>query len=162
MPETKLLISVIGASQASPEETALAEEVGRRLAERGAAIVCGGLTGVMEAACRGAASASGLTIGILPGEDASEANPFVKVPIVTGLGYARNAIVARTGRAVIAIGGSYGTLSEIAFACQTGIPVVGLKTWSFSRDGVPDEAVVRVNSPADAVDAALSLAQAGA
>ena len=86
--------------------------------------------------------------------------PYVAVPIVTGLGYARNAIVARTGRAVIAIGGSYGTLSEIAFACQSGIPVVGLQTWSFAREGVPDESVVRVDSPADAVDAALSLARA--
>jgi uncharacterized protein (TIGR00725 family) len=160
MPERKLLISVIGASEASPEETALAEEVGRRLAEKGATIVCGGLTGVMEAACRGAAAANGLTIGILPGEDPTKANPYVKVPIVTGLGYARNAIVARTGRAVIAIGGAYGTLSEIAFACQSGIPVVGLKTWAFTRDGVADESVVRVDSPADAVDAALSLAQA--
>ncbi len=159
MPHRELLISVIGASDASPEEMTLAEEVGRRLAERGAAVVCGGLTGVMEAACRGAASANGLTVGILPGEDASKANPFVRLPIVTGLGYARNAVVARTGRAVIAIGGAYGTLSEIAFACQSGIPVVGLKTWSFARAGAPDESVIRVNSPADAVDAALSLAQ---
>ncbi len=160
MPERKLLISVIGTGEASPEETALAEEVGRRLAESGAAIVCGGLTGVMEAVCRGAASANGLTIGVLPGDNASQANPFVKIPIVTGMGHARNAIVARSGRAVIAIGGAYGTLSEIAFACQSGIPVVGLKTWSFARGGVPDESVIRVENAADAVDAALSLARA--
>lgn len=127
------LISVIGARQCDAETYALAEQVGYELARRGAIVVCGGLGGVMAAACQGAKRAGGLTIGILPGKTPREANPYVDIPIVTGLGEARNSIVVRTARAVIAVGGEYGTLSEIAFALKFGIPVIGLHTWQLTR-----------------------------
>ena len=124
------LVAVIGGGQCSREESRLAEKVGRELARHGAILVCGGLGGVMEAACRGASAEGGVTIGILPGDNRHLANPYVQIPIVTGLGYARNAIVAKSAQAVIAVGGAYGTLSEIAHALQNNIPVIGLSTWS--------------------------------
>ena len=109
-------IAVIGGSQCSAQEAQLAEEAGQELARRGAVLVCGGLGGVMEAACRGASSEGGITIGILPGDNRQAANPYVQIPIVTGMGYARNVAVVKSAQAAIAIGGSYGTLSEIAHA----------------------------------------------
>ncbi len=124
-----MLIAVIGAGQCDEKTYALAEEVGRELAQRGATVVCGGLGGVMEAVCKGTKSAGGTTIGILSGTNSREANPYVDIPIVTGMGEARNVIVVRSGRAVIAVGGEHGTLSEIAFALKFGIPVIGLGTW---------------------------------
>jgi hypothetical protein len=123
------LVAVIGAGECSEHEAALAEEVGRRLAGAGAVVLTGGRGGVMAAASRGAAQAGGLTVGILPGDDASQANPWVMIPIVTSLGEARNAVLMRTAQVVIAVGGEYGTLSEIAFALKFGHPVVGLHTW---------------------------------
>ncbi len=150
-----LFISVIGAGTCDAATSALAEQVGRELAQRGATVVCGGLGGVMEAACRGAKSAGGQTVGILPGTNAGDANPFVDVPIVTGLGEARNAIVVRSGRAVIAVGGEYGTLSEIAFALKFGIPVVGLGTWQLARDGKIAPVIVQATGAREAVEAAL-------
>ena len=138
------------------DEERLAEEVGRELAKRGAILVCGGLGGVMEAACRGAASQGGATIGILPGNNRHEANRHVTIPIVTGMGHARNAIVAKSGQAMIAIGGKYGTLSEIAYALQSDIPVIGLGSWSLVMDGEIDQAVVRAASAVDAVEKAIS------
>ncbi|RLC72769.1 MAG: TIGR00725 family protein [Chloroflexi bacterium] len=155
------LIGVIGGSRCSPEEERLAEEVGREVARRGAVLVCGGLGGVMEAACRGARQAGGLTIGILPGNRAEEANPWVEVPIVTGLGEARNVLVVKSCRAVIAIGGEFGTLSEIALALRDGVPVVGLKTWQLSKEDYRADPIVRVQSPAEAVEKALALAEGG-
>jgi len=137
----------------------LAEAVGELLAQRGATVICGGLTGVMEAACRGAKSKGGLTIGILPGEDPSTANPWVDIPIATGINYARNIAVVKSAQAVIAIGGNYGTLSEIAFALKGGIPVIGLHTWSLSRNGREDDSIVKVYSATEAVDKAISLAK---
>lgn len=154
----KLVIGVIGSGQCTPEEARLAEKVGRELAKRGAVLVCGGLGGVMEAACKGAIAEGGMTIGILPGDSRHSANVYVQVPIVTGVGYARNVIVARSAQAVIAIGGSYGTLSEIAHALQGGIPVIGLNTWSFSREKQPDCSIIPAKNAADAVDKAVSLA----
>ena len=154
-----MFVSVIGGSDSSEEELKLAEEVGRELARRGAVLICGGLSGVMEAACRGASSQGGTTIGILPGDNRHDANPYVKIPIVTGMGYARNVIVAKSGQAVIAIGGSYGTLSEIAYALQSDIPVIGLGTWSISRAGVEDKSIIVAHSPAEAVEKALALAK---
>jgi len=151
-------IAVIGGSQCSPEEAQLAEEVGRELARRGVILVCGSLDGVMEAACRGASSEGGVTIGILPGESRQAANPYVQIPIVTGIGYARNLAVVKSTQAVIAVGGSYGTLSEISHALQSGIPVIGLNTWSLSKDGQQDDSIVPAQNPAEAVDKALSLA----
>ena len=152
------IVAVIGGSEPSPQEARLAEEVGRELARQNAILVCGGLGGAMEAACRGASSAGGMTIGILPGDSASEANPYVQIPIVTGVGYARNMAVVQSAQAVIAVGGSYGTLTEIAYALQGHIPVVGLSTWSISRKGQTDSAIVPASDPADAVKIALSLA----
>jgi hypothetical protein len=153
---SRKFISVIGAGICDAATYALAEEVGRELGQRGATVVCGGLGGVMEAVCRGAKGAGGRTVGILPGTSARDANPFVDVPIVTGLGQARNAIVVRSGRAVIAIGGEYGTLSEIAFALKFGIPVVGLATWQLAREGKLVPAIVEAASAKEAVDAALN------
>ena len=153
-----MIIAVIGGGKASAEVAQLAEQVGRELAKRGAAVVCGGLGGVMEAACRGAKSAGGATVGILPGNDPEDANQWVDFPICTGLGYARNVIVVKTGRAVIAIGGAYGTLSEIGHALGDGIPVIGLETWNLARNGEEDRSIVMADGPIDAVDKALSVA----
>lgn len=154
----KTIIAVIGAGQPSAEEARLAEEVGKDLGRRGAILVCGGLGGVMEAACRGASSAGGITIGILPGDIPEEANPYVQIPVVTGMGYARNVAVVKSAAAVIAIGGSYGTLSEIAHALQSKIPVIGLNTWSLSRNDIADNSIIVADSPAGAVATALELA----
>jgi uncharacterized protein (TIGR00725 family) len=153
------LIGVIGGATPTKAELATAEAVGRGLAEAGAALVCGGRGGVMEAACRGAKSAGGLTIGILPGTDRSEANPYVDVPIVTGIRCARNLIITRTAQAVIAVGGSYGTLSEIAFALSFGTPVVGLGTWRVEREGHAPAPIVYVATPGEAVEHVLALAR---
>jgi uncharacterized protein (TIGR00725 family) len=155
-----MLIGVIGGAQCSAEEAELAEAVGRELAGRGATLVCGGLGGVMEAACRGAKSAGGTTVGVLPGEDRNTANPYVDIPIVTGMGSARNVIVVRSSHAVIAVDGSYGTLSEIAFALNGRIPVIGLNTWSFSQDQEADDSIIRAEGAGDAVNKALAAAEA--
>ena len=155
----RLIISVIGAGEPDPVIAGLAEEVGRELARRGATVVCGGLGGVMEATCRGAKSAGGTTIGILPGNDPAAANRWVDIPVCTGLGYARNVIVVRTGRAVIAVGGAYGTLSEIGHALADGIPVVALKTWTIARKGREDAGLIPAEDPVDAVEKALAAAE---
>jgi len=154
-----MIIAVIGDSSCSPEEAKLAESVGELLAQQGANIVCGGLGGVMEAVCRGAKSKGGLTVGILPGEDSSMANPWVDIPVVTGLGEARNVMVVKSAQAVIAIGGGYGTLSEIAYALKSSIPVIGLNTWSLSRNGREDDSIIRVQSATEAVSKAIALAE---
>ena len=159
-----MIISVIGSSNpTNPEHVKLAEEVGRELAKRGVMVACGGLSGIMEAACRGAKSAGGTTIGILPGREARDANNYVDIPIVTALGYARNVIVVHTGRAVIAIAGAVGTLSEIGHALGDGIPVVGLSTWPLSNNGEGqpvDGAIIQASDPVDAVEKALAAADA--
>lgn len=151
-------IAVIGDSACSAEEAGLAESVGRLLALEGATVFCGGLGGVMEAVCRGAKAGNGLTVGILPGTTAEAANRWVDVPVVTGMGEARNAVVVRSARAVIAIGGGYGTLSEIAYALKSGIPVIGLNTWTLSRNEREDDSIIRVRSAGEAVREALSRA----
>jgi uncharacterized protein (TIGR00725 family) len=155
------MISVIGGENASPEAVRLAEEVGRELARRGAVVVCGGGSGVMEGVCRGARQAGGHTIGILPGHNAQESppNPWVEFPIYTGLGYARNSMVVLSGEAVIAIDGAYGTLSEIAYALIYGIPIVGLDTWEFRYGMHNPTGIVRVQDPREAVELALRLAE---
>ena len=152
-------IAVIGGGQCSSREAKLAEKVGRELAKQGATLVCGGLGGIMAAACRGAQSEGGLTIGILPGESQQAANPYVQIPIVTGIGYARNVAVVKSAQAVIAIGGNYGTLSEIAHALQSDIPVIGLNTWTLSKNSQPDESIIRAKNPTEAVNKALELAK---
>ena len=154
----KKFIAVIGSNQPSPQEAKLAEAVGRELARQGATLVCGGLGGVMEAACKGAQSEGGVTIGILPGDNRQAANPYVQIPIVTGIGQARNLAVVKSAQAVIAIGGSYGTLSEIGHALRSGIPVIGLNTWSLSRNGQQDNSIIPAQNPTEAVNKALNLA----
>ncbi len=158
MINKKKFIAVIGGSQCSKEEAKLAEEVGRELARRGAILVCGGLSGVMEAACKGTQSEGGITIGILPGDSRQAANPYVQIPIVTTIGYARNVIVVKSAQAVIAIDGNYGTLSEISHALQNGIPVIGLNTWVLSKNGQQDNSIILAQDPTEAVDKALNLA----
>ncbi len=143
------IIGVIGGSSVNPEIFELAREVGQKIAEAGFTLVTGGRTGVMEAASRGAKEAGGLVIGILPGTSAPEANPYVDVPIVTGLGIARNIIIVRTAQVIIAIDGSYGTLSELAFALQLHKPIIGLRTWDV------DETIHK----AETADEAIQLAQ---
>ena len=148
---------MVGASRASDDERATAELVGRLLAERQIVIVCGGLGGVMEAACRGARSAGGTTVGILPGDDRTDANEFVDVAVATGMGEGRNALVVRTADAVIAVGGEFGTLSEIALALRAGKPVVGIGTWELAKGGVAVEDVIRTDDAATAVDVVLAV-----
>ena len=138
-------VGVIGAGSCSSDVYDLALEVGRQIAKNGWTLICGGLGGVMEAAARGCAKEGGTTVGILPGLDASSANPYIRIPIPTGLGEARNALVVRASDALVAISGGYGTLSEIAFGLKTGKLVVGLHTWQ-GIDGVQ-----YVNSPAEAI-----------
>ena len=152
-------ISVIGAGQASDDEMAAAEEIGRRVAEAGAVLVCGGLGGVMDAAARGCDAAGGVSVGILPGEDRSHGSSNLTIRIATGLGEARNAIVARAADAVIAVGGEFGTLSEIALALKMGKPVVGLGTWSLDLEGLPGDPLQRAVIPGDAVARALESAE---
>jgi uncharacterized protein (TIGR00725 family) len=149
------IVAVVGGGICSSEEAGLAEAVGRGLAEAGAILVCGGMGGVMAAACRGAKSAGGLTVGVLPGISASDTNPYVDVPIVTGMGEARNVIVVRTAMAVIAVGGEFGTLSEVAFALKLGRPVIGLGTWELAKQGRPLDAVIKASTAEEAVRLAL-------
>ena len=129
-------MAVIGASSASPEQVEQAHAAGRRLAELGAIVVTGGRGGVMEAACRGAKDGGGQTLGILPGLDRSDANAYVDVVLPTGLGEMRNGLVARAAEAVVAVGGAWGTLAEIAFARAAGTAVFGVGTWELGEDGV--------------------------
>ena len=150
MEQSSPIIAVIGGNEAGAADLDHAESVGRLLAEAGAILVCGGRGGVMEAACRGARAAGGLTVGILPGDDVAEANPHVAVPVATGMGIGRNLIIVRSAGAAIAIDGRYGTLSEIAFALQLGKPVFALSPWI----AVPGVAVV--DSPEAAVRGALA------
>ncbi|HET9985446.1 MAG TPA: TIGR00725 family protein [Longimicrobiales bacterium] len=136
MREPPIRIAVCGASRPPEGLLAAANEVGRRVAEAGAVLLCGGLGGVMEAAARGADSAGGLTIGFLPGSSAADANPHIHIPLPTGLGEARNVLVVRTADAVIAVGGEWGTLSEVAFARKVGVPVVLLEPGRFADLGL--------------------------
>lgn len=155
----KRQVAVIGAAGCEPgsEAAGLAEEVGRRLANAGVTVVCGGLTGVMEAACRGAAEENGVAIGIVPGNEVSEANPFCTHVVATGVGHARNLAVVSSGEVVIAIGGEWGTLSEIGFARAIGRPVVALRSWALTgRERMEDApGVVPAESAREAVELAL-------
>jgi uncharacterized protein (TIGR00725 family) len=151
-------IAVVGASRADRALLEYAERVGATVASEGAVVICGGLGGVMEAACRGAKGAGGLTVGFLPGTDSAEANQWVDIVVPTGMGEARNVLVVRSAQAVVAVGGEYGTLSEIALALRDGIPVVGIGTWSLTRgDGQPDSGIVPIDDPVEAARTALRL-----
>jgi uncharacterized protein (TIGR00725 family) len=142
-------VAVVGPGDASPQELQAAEDVGAGLAARGAVVVTGGLGGVMEAACRGARSRRGRTVGILPGEDRDAANGWVEIAIATGLGELRNGLVVRAVDALVAVGGGHGTLSEVALALKLGRPVVGLGTWEVhgvEHVSTPEEAIDRVST----------------
>ena len=153
-----MIISVIGEGDTSPEVTPLAEQVGKELADRGITLLCGGGGGVMEAACRGAKTSGGITIGILPGSNPNEANAWIDIPVCTGLGNGRNVIVVKSGSAVIAIGGKYGTLSEIGHALSLNIPVIGLGTWAISKNRMLDPSINVADNATDAVDKAVNAA----
>jgi uncharacterized protein (TIGR00725 family) len=152
-------IAVIGGADPPSAAIDVAESVGAALAAAGAVVVCGGLGGVMAAACRGAKSVGGLTVGVLPGDDPADANPWVDVAIPTGLGEARNALVVGSASAVIAVDGEYGTLSEIALALRRGLPVIGIGTWGLTRpDGGRDPGIMAVEDPTEAAALATRLA----
>jgi uncharacterized protein (TIGR00725 family) len=144
---TMKMIGVIGAGACNHEINELARKVGAGIAKAGSVVVCGGLGGVMEGACRGAYEAGGQTIGILPGPDKAEANPYVGIPIVTDLGHARNVLIVRSSDILVAISGGYGTLSEISIGLKLGKPVIGLRTWPNM------EGVRYVTTAEDAIDA---------
>lgn len=154
MTQRGLLIAVCGASEATEQDARDAEEVGKLLAERGAVVVCGGLGGVMAAVARGATGAGGTCVGLLPAGDTEDAAPDLTIAFPTGLGEMRNALIARVSAAMIAIGGGYGTLSEIALGLRLGRPVVALHSWDMRRpgEGEPDPGVHRAATPAEAVD----------
>ncbi len=141
------MIGVIGAGSCNEKTYEMARSVGAGIWKAGATLLCGGLGGVMEGACRGAYEAGGQTIGILPGPDKTQANPYVTVPIVTDLGHARNILIVRSADTLIAISGGYGTLSEISIALKLGKPVIGLNTWP-KMDGI-----VYVDTPAQVLEA---------
>ncbi|MDR7422390.1 MAG: TIGR00725 family protein [Armatimonadota bacterium] len=153
-------IAVVGERTASAELVAAAEAIGREIARRGGVVVCGGMEGVMEAASRGASGVGGTVVGVLPGSAADDGNAYVTTPIVTGMGEGRNIIIARTAEAMIAVGGAYGTLSEIAYALKLGVPVVGYRTWVVQRPGQEDDPIHRVQTPLEAVEAAWTAALA--
>jgi len=142
-------VAVVGPGDASKTELAAAEAVGRGLAQAGAIVVCGGLGGVMEAAARGATEAGGTAVGILPGSDRAAGNRWLTVALPSGLGELRNGLVVRSADAVIAVGGAYGTLSEIALALKTGVPVIGIHTWEI-------EGIEKVDSSGEAVAKSLA------
>ena len=144
-------IAVIGAGECTQEISRIAWEVGRHIALRGALLVCGGLGGVMEEAAKGAKAVGGTTVGILPGTNAKDANRYIDVPIVTGMGEARNILIVRTAEAVIAVAGGAGTLSEIAFCLKLGVPIVGVNTWKV------DPAIHHADNAREAVDLAVRM-----
>ena len=139
---------MIGASKAEERDLKVAEELGRLIAKRGLILITGGLSGIMESASKGAYMEGGLTVGILPGDKKEDANPYIRIPIVTGLGETRNALIARASDVLIAIGGEYGTLSEIALALKMGKKVIGINSWKILG-------VIEVKSPEDAMAEAL-------
>ena len=143
----KIRIGIIGGAKPDEKSRTLAYTVGQLIAEKGAIVVCGGLSGIMEAASRGAKQAGGLTIGILPGNSPGDANPYIDIPIATGLGYTRNSLVAMNSDILIAIDGQYGTLTEIAYGCIYRKKVIGLGTWDI-------EGVIEVKSAEEAVNLA--------
>lgn len=140
-------IGVIGGAQPDKESLQTAYKIGQLIAERGAILVCGGLSGIMEASSKGARLAGGMTVGILPGNFSKDANPYIDIPIATGLGYSRNSLVAMNSDILIAIDGQYGTLTEIAYGCIYGKKIIGLNTWNI-------KGVIRAETAEEAVELA--------
>jgi len=158
--ENIIKISVIGGSQVDSEIYNLAYEVGKEIARNGAVLICGGLSGVMEASCKGAKEEGGLTVGIIPTEDENDANKYVDIKIPTGIGYARNVPIILSAHAVIAINGSSGTLSEIGYALTFNKPIIGPKTWQarpYYSENTPF--IFRVNTAKEAVKIAIKEAR---
>ncbi|WP_354644350.1 TIGR00725 family protein [Kitasatospora camelliae] len=151
-------VAVVGPSEAGERQRALARRVGELLADRGAVVLCGGLGGVMEAVCEGAAGRGGTTVGLLPGEDRARGNPYLTVGLTTGLGELRNGLLVRSCDAVLAVGGSWGTLSEVALAVRTGRPVVLLDGWPLP-DAPTAGPLLTAATPDQAVDLALDAAR---
>jgi uncharacterized protein (TIGR00725 family) len=147
---TKKIIAVIGAGSADKSILKIAEDVGKLIAGRNAILICGGLGGVMEAAAQGARSEGGTAVGILPQDHKNEANPYIDIPVATGFGEGRNVIIVRTADAIIAVGGEYGTLSEIAFGLKMGKPVIGIKTWNI-------KGIIRAENAEEAVNKVFDL-----
>ncbi|MGB2765254.1 MAG: TIGR00725 family protein [Candidatus Aminicenantaceae bacterium] len=143
----KKRIGVIGGAKADAKSRQIAFRIGQLIAEKGAILVCGGLSGIMEASSRGAKEAGGKTMGILPGNSPDDANPYIDIAIATGLGYSRNSLVAMNADVLIAIDGQYGTLTEIAYGCIYGKKIIGLGTWD-----IPG--VIKAKSPEEAVELA--------
>lgn len=157
--DTNIYIGVVGERECDEDLWQVAYDVGRRIAENGAIMLCGGMGGIMEAASRGNSDAGGISIGILPGFSRLEANKYIKYSIATGMDEGRNVILVRSCDAIVAVGGGFGTLSEIAFAHRFGIPVVGLMTWEFTKKGEPADRIERFTDPEKAVDRAIELAK---
>lgn len=153
----QVYISVIGVGAEREDLNQLAYEVGRLIASRGAILVCGGMAGIMDAAAHGAKDAGGTAVGILPGPGRAGSSKHIDIAIPTGMGEARNALVARAGDAVIAVGAGYGTLSEIGLALKMGKPVIGLKTWSLYREGEEDKGIVHASTAQKAVETAFEM-----
>jgi uncharacterized protein (TIGR00725 family) len=153
--ERRKRVAVIGAGAASADDLARAEQVGAEIARHGAILICGGLGGCMEAAARGARSAGGTTIGLLPGYDAESANREIEIPLPTGLGQARNVLVVASADAVVAIAGGPGTLSEMALALKLGRRLVGLGTWQLQAPDGTTPPILRSDDPREAVQLAL-------
>ncbi|MCK4376978.1 MAG: TIGR00725 family protein [Actinomycetia bacterium] len=154
-----MYISVIGASKCGKDLYKLAYDVGREIAKRKAILICGGLGGVMDASAKGAKEVGGMTVGILPGDTRIGASKYLNVSLPTGMGEARNVLVIKAADVVIAIGGEYGTLSEIAHALKMNIPVVGLKTWDIGKDEFGVSRIIKVDDPIAAVEKAYKLAK---
>ncbi|MFO7951898.1 MAG: TIGR00725 family protein [Bacillota bacterium] len=152
-------LAVVGGSSCTDKERELARKTGKEIAIRGAVLLCGGGSGVMEAVSAGASEEGGLVIGILPGGNRYEGNNYLTAAVATGMGEARNAIITRTADAVIAIGGEYGTLSEIALALKMGKPVIGLKSWSLSPPHEVKDGIIETTGAEEAVKKAFSLIQ---
>jgi len=157
MKSRKLRAGVIGGSNPSQEMLNIAYEVGKLLALKGFVIVCGGLGGVMEAVCKGAKDEDGVTIGILPTRDLRDANPYVDIPIATGLGEARNILVVLNSDVIIAIDGAYGTLSEMAYALLYEKPVIAIKSWELFKKGKREKNIIYVDTPQEAVEKLLQV-----
>ncbi|NOX90548.1 MAG: TIGR00725 family protein [Calditrichaeota bacterium] len=147
----KRLIAVIGGRECSPETEVRAYQTGRLIAKNGFGLICGGMSGVMEASARGCKEEGGITVGVLPQDSAGYANPYIDIAIPTGMGIARNLIIVRSAEGIIAIDGGFGTLSELAFALQLGKPVVGLNTWDVS------EKIIQVKTPEEAINELLKV-----
>src|ERR671914_389350 len=154
-----LYVGVAGASRPEPPLLDQAELLGRRLAEADAVVICGGGPGVMAAVCRGAQSTGGTTVGLLPGLDRGEGNPHLTISVPTGLGQGRNLLLVRSSDALIAVGGGFGTLSELAIALRTGTPVIGLATWSLQLEGQQVDAFPVADDPDTAARLALEAAR---